>query len=169
MSMLQADILTMMQSIHANDRLRNEHTHQSKAAITDLKRCVLGYMVNVCDTYGSAKIAMRNMSSSVMGQVIALEDRVRSMEAVMETHIESSKTYTAECIENNVLPEIDGIDPYTADVILQDNMLCNGDTSLALSNRKDLQVPQSSTVQTSDANVLDRRCRQPLKTVFEWS
>ena len=91
MSVLQADILTMKQSMYANDRLRDEHTYQNKAAVTDLKRCVLGCMVNDCDTSNSTKIAMRKISSSaVVGHVIALEDRVRSMETVLETHIETS-------------------------------------------------------------------------------
>ena len=69
MSVLQAYILTMKQYIHANDRLRDEHTNQIKAAITDLKRCVLGCMVNVCDTSNSTNKAMRNISSSVMRQL----------------------------------------------------------------------------------------------------
>ena len=90
-SVLQADILIMKQSMYANDRLRDELTYQIKAAVTDLKRCVLGSMVNDCDTSNGTKIAMRNISSSAaMGHVIVLEDRIRSMEAVLETHIETS-------------------------------------------------------------------------------
>ena len=83
------------------------------------------------------------------------------MEAVLETHAETSQIYMTKCIENNVSPDTYASDTYMADVILQDNSICNGDTYVALSNSKDLQLPQSATDKTRDDNVLDWRCQQP--------
>lgn len=85
--MLQADILTLKQTVHANDKLRNEQSSSLKSSLLGLKQCVLECNTSLTLFTGNTLSAIRGISNSVMQQVMAIEDRVRLLEVVVESEI----------------------------------------------------------------------------------
>ena len=139
-STLQTNVLNIKQTMCMSDKLRSEQSAVHKSATYDLKQSVLACSSSIAEFTGNTLAVIRSISNSLMQQLMAMEDRVRYLEAVIETQQIQAPIYSAHPVSSTI-PEMDVTDvPEEADsCVTVDNVVLVQDANDVISNTQNFR------------------------------
>lgn len=74
---IQADLVMLKQSYHASERIRSEETVCTRSTITAMTNCIKNCATTVTKHASDSNTAIGSLTSSLMSNIIQLEDRIR--------------------------------------------------------------------------------------------
>jgi len=142
-STLQTNVLNMKQTMCVSDKLRCEQSAVTKSATFALKQSVITCSSSIAEFTGNTLAVIRSISNSLMQQLMAMEDRVRYLEAVIETQQIQGPIYSAHPVSSTI-PEMDvtGVpeEVSTADTcVTVDNVVLVQDANDVISNTQNFR------------------------------